>query len=52
LNTSISYVEAFDVLKLCIDKEFKLQKVPYEKSRQDAHHDMESPLEILAVREE
>lgn len=31
LNTSISYVEAFDVLKLCIDKEFKLHKVPYDK---------------------
>lgn len=32
LNTSIDYVESFDVLKLCLDKEFKLQKVPYEKS--------------------
>jgi LmbE family N-acetylglucosaminyl deacetylase len=31
LNTSINYVEAFDVLKLCIDKEFRLQRVPYEK---------------------
>lgn len=29
LNTKISYVEAFEVLKLCIDKDFKLQKVPY-----------------------
>jgi LmbE family N-acetylglucosaminyl deacetylase len=33
LNTSINYVEAFDVVKLCIDKEFKLQKVPWEKQR-------------------
>jgi LmbE family N-acetylglucosaminyl deacetylase len=32
LNTSIDYVESFDVLKLCLDKEFKLQKVPYERS--------------------
>lgn len=32
LNTSIDYVESFDVLKLCLDKEFKLQKVPYDKS--------------------
>jgi LmbE family N-acetylglucosaminyl deacetylase len=32
LNTSIDYVETFDVLKLCLDKEFKLQKVPYDKS--------------------
>lgn len=32
LNTSINYVETFDVLKLCLDKEFKLQKVPYGKS--------------------
>jgi LmbE family N-acetylglucosaminyl deacetylase len=31
LNTSINYVEAFDVLKLCLNKEFKLQKVPYER---------------------
>ena len=52
LNTSINYVEAFDVLKLCIDKEFKLQKVPYERSRQVAPHGTDSPLEILAVGEE
>ncbi|MHB2036615.1 MAG: PIG-L deacetylase family protein [Nitrososphaerales archaeon] len=31
LNTSIHYVEAFKVVKLCLDKEFKLHKVPYEK---------------------
>ncbi|MHB8566832.1 MAG: PIG-L deacetylase family protein [Nitrososphaerales archaeon] len=31
LNTSINYVEAFKVVKLCLDKQFKLQKVPYEK---------------------
>ena len=30
LNTSINYVEAFDVLKLCVDNEFRLKKVPYE----------------------
>lgn len=32
LNTSINYVEAFDILKLCLDNEFKLMKVPYEKN--------------------
>ncbi|MEW6604673.1 MAG: PIG-L deacetylase family protein [Thermoproteota archaeon] len=30
LNTSINYVEAFEVAKLCFGKEFKLWKVPYE----------------------
>jgi LmbE family N-acetylglucosaminyl deacetylase len=34
LNTSVDYVEAFDVLKLCIDKDFKLHRVPYDKSQQ------------------
>ena len=32
LNTSINYVEAFEVVKLCFDKEFKLLKVPHEVS--------------------
>jgi LmbE family N-acetylglucosaminyl deacetylase len=31
LNTSINYVEAFEVLKLCFGKEFKLWKVPNER---------------------
>ncbi|MEO9321147.1 MAG: PIG-L deacetylase family protein [Nitrososphaera sp.] len=31
LNTSINYVEAFEVLKLCFGKEFKLWKVPSER---------------------
>jgi len=30
LNTTINYVEAFEVLKLCFDREFKLLRVPYE----------------------
>jgi len=30
LNTSINYVEAFEVLKLCFGKDFKLWKVPNE----------------------
>ncbi len=34
LNTSINYVEAFDVLKLCVDNEFRLKKVPYEAASQ------------------
>ncbi len=29
LNSTVNYVEAFEVLKLCLDKEFKLLKVPY-----------------------
>jgi len=29
LNTTVSYVEAFEVLKLCLDKEFKLLKVTH-----------------------
>jgi LmbE family N-acetylglucosaminyl deacetylase len=32
LNTSIDYVESFDVLKLCLDTEFKLQKVHYDRA--------------------
>jgi LmbE family N-acetylglucosaminyl deacetylase len=32
LNTHIDYVEAFEVLKLCLDKEFKIKKVPYHNS--------------------
>jgi LmbE family N-acetylglucosaminyl deacetylase len=34
LNTSISYVEAFDTLKLCLNNEFKLMKVPHDKTRE------------------
>ncbi len=31
LNTSSKYVEAFEVLKLCFDLDFKILQVPYEK---------------------
>jgi hypothetical protein len=31
LNTSINYVEAFEVMKLCFGKEFKLWKVPTDR---------------------
>jgi LmbE family N-acetylglucosaminyl deacetylase len=31
LNTSINYVEAFEVLKMCFGKEFKLWKVPNDR---------------------
>lgn len=34
LNTKVNYVEAFDVMKLCLDKDFRLQRVPYEKRKQ------------------
>jgi LmbE family N-acetylglucosaminyl deacetylase len=42
LNTHIDYVEAFEVLKLCLDKEFKLQKVPYEKAAAERPQRLES----------
>jgi LmbE family N-acetylglucosaminyl deacetylase len=32
LNSSISHVEAFDAAKLCLNNEFTLRKVAYEKS--------------------
>ena len=35
LNSSIKYVEAFEVLKLCFDKEFKLLKIPYHSITQN-----------------
>ena len=31
LNTGVKYVEAFEVLKICFDKDFKLLTIPYEK---------------------
>src|SRR5947208_8313207 len=31
LNTSINYVEAFEVLKMCLGKEFKLWKIPNDR---------------------
>jgi LmbE family N-acetylglucosaminyl deacetylase len=31
LNTGVKYVEAFEVLKLCFDKDFRLLTVPYAK---------------------
>ena len=52
LNTSITYVEAFDVVKLCLEREFKLQKVPYDKSKHAALDRLESPLELSVVGEE
>jgi LmbE family N-acetylglucosaminyl deacetylase len=31
LNTSINFVEAFEVLKICFDKDFNLSKIPKER---------------------
>ncbi len=31
LNTGVKYAEAFEVLKICFDKNFKLLTIPYEK---------------------
>lgn len=33
-NCNIKYVEAFEVLKLCLDKDFRIFNVPYEKPLQ------------------
>jgi LmbE family N-acetylglucosaminyl deacetylase len=41
LNTSINYVESFDVLKLCLNGDFKLQKVPYDKMSRQAKLEQE-----------
>ena len=35
LNTNTKYVEAFEVLKLCFDKDFRLMTVPYEKTERN-----------------
>jgi LmbE family N-acetylglucosaminyl deacetylase len=56
LNTSIDYVESFDVLKLCLDKEFKIQKVAYDKSAageslQDPEEHGEPELKLAGVLE-
>lgn len=47
LNTSINYVEAFDVVKVCLDSEFKLFKVPYKKPM--AITTLKGPEELLVV---
>ncbi len=48
LNTDIRYVEGFEVLKLCLDKEFKLLTVPYEKVRnENAVSDLNEILELV-----
>ena len=36
LNTEVKYVEAFEVAKLCFDRDFKLLTVPYEKIKRPA----------------
>jgi LmbE family N-acetylglucosaminyl deacetylase len=49
LNTSINYVETFDVLKLCLNGQFQLQKVAYDKAGRQAN--LERDIEgILPVR--
>jgi len=35
LNTGVKYVEAFEVLKLCFDKDFRLLTVPYEQVKNE-----------------
>lgn len=36
LNTEVKYVEAFEIVKLCFDKDFKLLTVPYNKIKTPA----------------
>lgn len=36
LNTEVKYVEAFEIVKLCFDKNFKLLTVPYQKTETPA----------------
>ncbi|TLX74419.1 MAG: PIG-L family deacetylase [Thaumarchaeota archaeon] len=45
LNSTVNYVEAFEVLKLCLDKEFKLLKVPHRTL--DKENDVTNLNEIL-----
>lgn len=50
LNTSISYVEAFDTLKMCLDNEFKLLKVPRDKTHSIADSSsVPTPQELEAL---
>ncbi|TLX81879.1 MAG: PIG-L family deacetylase [Thaumarchaeota archaeon] len=43
LNSTVDHVEAFEVLKLCLDKEFKLLKVP--------HKNLEKECEVTNLNE-
>lgn len=45
LNSTVDYVEAFEVLKLCFDKEFKLLKVPHRSLEKE--NDVANLNEIL-----
>lgn len=47
LNTSIKYVEAFEVMKICLTNDFKLLTVPYEKiSNEKAVANLDEILEL------
>ncbi len=47
LNTGVKYVEAFEVLKLCFDKDFNLLTIPYEKIKNsDARLNLREILEF------
>jgi LmbE family N-acetylglucosaminyl deacetylase len=48
LNTEVRYVEAFEVLKLCFDKDFKLLTVPYVRVKNsNAVEDINEILEFV-----
>lgn len=48
LNTGVKYVEAFEVLKLCFDKEFRLWSVPYDNEMSNkAVENLDQILELL-----
>ena len=46
LNSTVNYVEAFEVLKLCLDKEFKLLKVPHVRQEGQDVSDLNEILEF------
>jgi len=47
LNTSIKYVEAFEVMKICLTNDFKLLTVPYEKvTNEKAFANLDEILEL------
>jgi LmbE family N-acetylglucosaminyl deacetylase len=49
LNTKVNYVEAFDAMKLCIDKDFRLKRVPYEKQRSSARIEALQELQTTVI---
>jgi len=47
LNSTVNHVEAFEVLKLCLDKEFKLLKVPHNLQKEQDTTNLNEILECV-----